>query len=309
MAESTAISWAEATFNPWIGCTKVSEACRSCYAERETFVRVQREKGRELWGPTAERHRTSAANWQAVRSWNKKALAAGRRVRVFCASLADVFEDRWDLDPWRLDLWCLIEECGALDFLLLTKRPEKIWGQLPDEWRQLGLPNNIWLGTTAENQETFNRRVPELLQVPAIVHWLSAEPLLGPISLDYNVGTITMISGNKLRWVIVGGESGPDARPIHPAWVRSIRDECIAAGTAFHFKQWGEFAPTGPLRADQWVVSWDGRVIPNMLANLSIADHERKLDQPTVVYQVGKKAAGRILDGRTWDQVPEGMPF
>ena len=152
-------------------------------------------------------------------------MITGEHARVFCASMSDVFEDREDLIPHRQRLFRLIDETPSLDWLLLTKRPENIKRLAP----KLGQPN-VWLGTSAEDQKRWDLRVPILLEIPAVVHFVSAEPLLAPISM------------NELlypEWLIVGGESGPHARPMRVEWARSLRDQALAAGVAFHFKQWG----------------------------------------------------------------------
>ena len=231
MGENTAISWATDTFNPWIGCTRVSPGCQHCYAEA-----FAKRYGKAEWGPTAQRVRTSAANWRKPIIWNRKAAAEGVRRRVFCASLADVFEDNPQVETWRAELFGMIEQTSSLDWLLLTKRPENVNEMVPGRWRTVGRwPANVWVGTTIENQAAADKRIPELLSVPTLVHFLSCEPLLGPVSLAGHLGAI--------EWVIAGGESGPQARPMNPDWVRRLRDQCVAAGVPFHFKQWGGLTP------------------------------------------------------------------
>jgi protein gp37 len=189
--------------------------------------------------------------------------------------MADVFEVRAELNEWRERLWPLIENTPSLDWLLLTKRPQNIQRMAP--WKRQW-PKNVWLGTTAENQKHAEIRVPLLLDVPARVHFISAEPLLGPLS-------IAKWSG--IDWVIAGGESGPHSRPTDPEWFRDLRDECDAGKIAFHFKQWGHWAPELP-----------HGITPRQ---------KMQLEGPTgarTLYAVGKAAAGRVLDGRTWDQFP-----
>jgi len=261
MAENSKIEWTHHTFNPWIGCMKVSPGCDHCYAETWDARGLQGKATR--WGAHAARTRTSAANWRKPLAWNKAAAAAGERHRVFCASLADVFDNHASIDPqWRRDLWALIAATPNLDWLLLTKRPSNIDYMLPHGWSG-GWPN-VWLGTTVENQTEADRRIPHLLGVPAAVRFLSCEPLLGPVDLTHmdinghiasrHLGRIggywiNALTGKnddmgrpcpdvpKLDWVICGGESGPGARPMHPDWARSLRDQCQAAGTAFFMKQ------------------------------------------------------------------------
>ena len=155
MAENTTISWASHTFNPWIGCQKVSDGCSSCYAEALMDTRF----GKVQWGPDGERKLTSDANWRKPLAWNRKAAAAGERPRVFCASLADVFDNKAP-EGARERLWQLIADTPNLDWLLLTKRPQNIARMLPYGWGD-GWPN-VWLGTSTENQEEYDRRWPIL---------------------------------------------------------------------------------------------------------------------------------------------------
>lgn len=220
MAENSGIEWTTHTFNPWIGCTRVSAACDNCYAEA-----WDNRFGGERWGPHAARTRTKT--WGNPIKWNRKA-AGGERPRVFVASLADVFDNHKSIpDAWRRELWTLIRQCQNLDFLLLTKRPQNIARYLPDDWG--GGYANVWLGTTVENQTEADRRIPALVSVPAVVHFLSMEPLQGPVDLR---------GAHGLEWVIAGGESGAAYRPADPDWFRSLRDQCAAAGVPFLFKQW-----------------------------------------------------------------------
>lgn len=291
--QNSTIEWCDDTFNPWHGCLKVSLGCQNCYAEV-----LSRRYGRNIWGPakTTGRKMMSENYWNQPLRWNKQAEAAGVRRRVFCASMADVFEEHPDVEVPRQRLWKLIEATPWLDWLLLTKRPENIYHMLPIPWRFPSTrPDNVWYGTSVENQEEANRRIQELLFIPAKVRFLSCEPLLGPIDLgrahmcgyycDETAGHIDhpfWTPGIKpgIHWVIAGGESGAKARPMNPQWVRSLRDQCTAAGVAFHFKQWGEY---------QYAV------------DNSVTFHANGMP---VYVRTGKKVAGRELDGRTWDEVP-----
>ena len=285
------------TFNPWVGCQKVSAGCQHCYAETLMDTRFSKVK----WGPAGTRVRTSDDNWRKPLAWNRKAERERRRYRVFCASLADVFEDREEVAPWRAELFKLIASTKSLDWLLLTKRPENIekhlraittpggtlnaWGLL-----ESGYFSNVWMGTSVENQEAADTRIPELLKVPASVRFLSMEPLLGPVDLsgrtvdsvwidqeyadsDPELNRVIAQDGWPIHWVIVGGESGQQARPMRESWALSIRDQCVTAGVPFFFKQWGEWAPL-----------------------------------PTECYgsvvRLGKNATGRLLDGREWNETP-----
>ena len=193
---------------------------------------------------------------------------------MFCASMADVFEERRDLDAARARLWALIGRTPSLDWLLLTKRPALVpslapWGA---SW-----PANVWLGTTVEDQERADERLPQLAAIPASVRFISAEPLLGPVRLGPWAGSID--------WVITGGESGGKARASSPTWFADLMNECSANGIAFHFKQWGDWAP--------------GQGASPGKARTSLADDS------TVMYRVGRKAAGRMLDGSVWNELPK----
>lgn len=285
MAENSSIEWTDHTFNPWIGCTHVSPGCEHCYAETMMDQRWSKVE----WGKGKPRQRTSAANWRLPIKWNKQAAAEGVRRRVFCASLADVFDDEVEWG-WREDLWGLIHDTPQLDWLLLTKRPQNIAAMVPAAF--LTMPrHNIWLGITVEDQRRANERIPELLKITATVRFLSCEPLLGPVDLwRWLVADMRADGGgvarlNQLHWIICGGESGHGARPMHPQWARSLRDQCQAAGVAFFFKQYGEYA-THTLMPASRVLVGEG-------------------EQEMIMYRVGKKAAGRLLDKREWNEVPE----
>lgn len=233
MAETTRISWAHSTFNPWVGCERVSAACDNCYAESW----ARRTGHPELWN--GERRRTTAEYWRGPLKWNEKAVASGQPWRVFCASLADVFDDAVP-EEWRTDLWNLIRATPHLTWMLLTKRPQNIQGMLPGGFCSTGwgsgLPN-VWLGTTAEDAEHYRLRAAHLAAIPCRLRFLSYEPALGPIG-DLDLGRV-----GAPEWIICGGESGPGARPMHPDWARSLRDQCTRSGTAFFFKQWGGRTP------------------------------------------------------------------
>ena len=231
MAENSTIVWTDNTFNPWIGCTKVSAACDNCYAEAWA--------GRfrpNSWGPKADRKLTKS--WGDPVKWNRMAQLNVHRQRVFCASLADVFDNHKSILPeWRQKLWSMIRDTPHLDWLLLTKRPQNIARFLPENWAA-GY-KNVWLGVTAENQKEADRRIPHLLSVPAAVRFLSCEPLLSDIDLRWAAGGTLQLQ--ELHWVIAGGESAPDQkrREMDTGWVRNLRDQCIAADIPFVFKQWG----------------------------------------------------------------------
>lgn len=220
--ENSIIAWTDNTFNPAMGCTKVSPGCAHCYAETLTKNRM----GLKLWGPQAARQVTTSANWAKPRRWNREAAASGVRLKTFCASLCDVFEDHPTIDGMRPRLWSLIRETPNLDWQLLTKRPERIASNLPDDWGPDGWPH-VWLGTSVESEE-YAHRIDELRVIPAVVRFVSYEPALGPLA-DANLSGID--------WLICGGESGPGFRPMDVQWVRDVRDRCAEFGAAFFFKQ------------------------------------------------------------------------
>lgn len=227
MSEKTGIEWTDHTFNPWWGCVRVSPACQHCYAE--TFAK---RTGNAVWGVDAPRRFFGAKHWQEPYRWDAAAKRDGVRRKVFCASMADVFEDRPDLVEARAELFVVISETQNLDWLLLTKRPENIARLMPPYFRGAVWPN-VWLGTTVENQEYADIRLPHLIDVPAVVHFVSYEPALGPVRFE----------DWPLEWIIAGGESGPGFRSPNPDWFRAVRDGCERDGTAFFFKQWGGLRP------------------------------------------------------------------
>lgn len=325
MSANTNIEWCDHTFNPWEGCQKVGPGCDHCYAE----TRNARFGGGTAvnWGPGAPRRRTSAANWNLPLRWNAQADAFmalhGRRQRVFCASLADVFDNAVPAE-WRADLFDLILRTPHLDWLLLTKRIGNVQAMLPPTVN--AFPKvfpNVWIGATVVNQAEADRDIPKLLAVSAAKRFLSMEPLLGPVDLRLKrEQPCTMcVSWNcdlhgkpddapclrRVDWVIVGGESGPGARPMHPDWARGLRDQCTAARVPFLFKQWGEWVTTHQEPIDPRASIRPGNLC--RVQHVALPDHfvavstgagstRHRLDK------VGKKAAGRLLDGRTWDEVP-----
>lgn len=247
--KDTKIEWAHHTFNPWIGCAHISPGCANCYAEAQMDHRYKRAR----WGRNTQRVRTSERYWKQPVQWNAEAIVSGQKPRVFCASLADI-GDLHAPEEWRHDLLGVIYNTTALRWLMLTKRPLS-WNIFmtmvhikESQW------DNIWYGVSTENQKCYDDRIDALIRArnqwrPAKL-FLSMEPLLGPIQLH---------AIEHIDWVIVGGESGPNARPMRPEWVAAIRSQCAAAKVPFFFKQWGG---------------------------------------------VNKHATGRLLDGRTYDEVP-----
>lgn len=309
MSDKTGIEWADATWNPITGCTKVSEGCRNCYAK--TFT--ERFKG-------VEGHYFESGFKVTLRPDKlEQPLRWTRPRRIFVNSMSDLFHPDVP-DDYIRQVFAVMAEASWHTFQLLTKRPErmvKIVSELRQHFEGMvfngsavawPLPN-VWLGVSVENQHAADERIPLLLQTPAAVRFLSCEPLLGEVDLskwlmspgwvpsyydpDNRNGYPNAEPTNEyINWVIVGGESGPKARPMHPWWVQELRDQCQAAGVPFFFKQWGEWCETHTLRCNEPGIkgkSW------------------YNFDPDTSVCRVGKQAAGRELDGRTWDEFPEGV--
>lgn len=237
--------------------------------------------GHQLWGTTAPRRFFGDAHWREPLRWNEEAGLAGSHERVFCASMADVFEWRSDLNEQRTRLWELIQNTPNLDWLLLTKRPQNIEKLVP--WRN-DWPTNVWLGASVENQTLAEKRLPFLLRNAAAVRFLSCEPLLGQLNLRpwFNARGL-----HPIDWIIAGGESGGHSRPMHPDWVVGLLNQCEEFNVPFHFKQWGNWVPAELTNET---------VSPRLL--------ELRNERPVNMVRVGKKLAGRILDGTTWDGLP-----
>lgn len=317
MAE-TKIEWAHFTHNPWIGCTKLSPACDFCYAETQNNHR----KWAVGWGPHAPRKRTKTRS--LLRVWDNVAADQGIRKRVFVASLADVGDNHRSIEPeWRRQLVDDIRECRNLDFLLLTKRPQnmpKLYPDMMEEW-----PSNAWMGTTVENQVEANRRIPDLIKIPAPVRFLSCEPLLEELDLGYPEelfpdGPARCCSGFEcgcmgqpidypliygIDWIIAGGESGRNARPTHPGWFRSLRDQCSSANVPFFFKQWGEWAPWHHSSLSEGMeLSAENT---NRRVNISLSGSvggNPHIPGDYTMYRFGKARSGRSLDGVVHDGYP-----
>lgn len=234
MAEQSAISWTDATFNPWIGCTKVSPGCDHCYAERDNG----RRKWVPGWGPGVPRKRTSTSNWRQPLIWERRHeefyATHGRHCRVFCASLADVCDNEVP-DEWRVDLFGVWRATPRLRWLVLTKRIGNAAKMLPPDFGPDTYPN-VAIGATMVNQEEWDRDIDKLMAVPAATRFVSMEPLLGKIDISnrYHLTELHLPD-----WIITGGESGAKHRPLDMDAVRLLRDQCEAFGVAFHHKQNG----------------------------------------------------------------------
>jgi protein gp37 len=287
VSENSPIEWTDHTFNPWWGCAKVSPACDFCYAERDA---KRYQPTVNYWGVDAPRREFLDQHWNAPLRWNRAARERQQPARVFCASMADVF-DKNAPDGARPRLWELIRQTPYLRWLLLTKRIGNAPGMLPPDWDR-GYPN-VWVGISVVTQKEADRDVPKLLDLPAYVRFLSCEPLIEAV--DLHRGGFSFLGGVRrpggrlyggVDWVIAGGESGPSARPMSVRWARLLRDQCEGAGVPFLFKQWGEWVP------------------PDQVPEASWSPHHDYVEGEYMM-RPGKKKAGRVLDGRTWDGVPD----
>lgn len=332
MSENTLISWSDATFNPWIGCTEVSPGCLNCFARRDFDTRKHVAK----WGPGNPRHRTGIDNWLLPTRWNKVAWAeckscgtraplhrvhlqdgecwdCGSRLfsasprRVFCGSLCDVFDN--EVDPqWRVDLLELIARCDNLEWLLLTKRVVNAHRMLDEalgvlshgltRWDDAPWPH-VTIGQSVCNQKE-TREIEKLLALPASRRFISVEPMLSEIDVrPYLRGPV------KVDWVIAGGESGPHARPMHPEWIRSLAEQCREAGVPFHFKQWGVWKPESVVSLDDL----DRDVRMSLGVDGSEGMHAFGKPGTVTMRRVGTKRAGCELDGQVMKAFPQaGVP-
>ncbi len=375
MGAKTGIEWTDSTWNPFIGCSRVSEGCRHCYAERLAGRFSAKTEG--VYAGT-----TKTVNGLQV--WTGKINRAPEETllkplhwrtprRIFVNSMSDLFHENVP-DVWIDQVFAVMALCPQHVFQVLTKRPERMLayldgvrviprtgagvspysrtaiglmmlGTMTEEQRvavleelralcesghagevvQWPLPN-VWLGVSVENQAAADERIPLLLQTPAAVRFISAEPLLGPVDLrvlqhrrEFEVNALTGDHGvtrplagrsdRHLDWVICGGESGPGARPMHPDWARSLRDQCVAAGVPFFFKQWGEYSPKNR-REDlpahpTMVCEAKGDVLLTIEGKIETLDSCGGVGDHAVMERIGKKAAGALLDGREWKQFPE----
>jgi len=323
MAKITKIEWATATWNPWIGCTKVSPACDNCYAERWA-----KRCGRDFSKVT----RAAVATFGAPLKWKEPQ-------RIFVCSLSDFFHKDVPSET-RRDAMEIMDHSPQHTFMLLTKRPENIAAVLKGSRWDNGLPENVWLGCTVENQEQADKRIPELLKIPAAVHFVSVEPMLGPVDLAQFLTPLWHVDGTvtrnlpakgvypaarpRLDWVICGGESGGKARPMHPTWARSLRDQCAAASVPFMFKQWGEWHTRYEIagvphfakfeshehwvsKASTWVRGGTCLDSEGKICKCG-ADFQTAKFPITIMHRVGKARAGRLLDGVEHNGMPEVRP-
>ncbi len=322
--ENSHIEWTNHTFNPWWGCMKVSEGCKNCYAET---LDNRYHNADPHWGPNSPRKEMSDKHWAQPFLWDEKARKAGVQAKVFCASMADVFEVSDDpvVINGRTRLFNIIENTPNLIWQLLTKRPENIINSIPESWRYF-FPDNVWIGTSVENQKAADERIPYLLSVPAKVRFLSCEPLLGPLDLTNipcqipewfplkfqknEIEHLDCLAGYKsfpgndrdlcpinseIHWVIAGGESGHGARPMHPDWATSLRDQCANAEVSFFFKQWGEYLPKCQI---------EKRPNTDFYGKPIHLPSPNNPDKINTYYKLGKKEAGSLLNGVEYKQFP-----
>lgn len=322
MGTNSKIQWTDHTFNAWYGCQKVSPGCKNCYAERWAT-----RYGKDF----AVRTLTSETNWRQPGRWNAGHGAFfarnGRRQRVFCNSLADVFDNQ-ARPEWRSKLFDCIDATPHLIWLIPTKRIRNVSRMLRAMGRS-SLPPNVWLGLTVCTQEEADRDIDDLLDIKATRHFVSVEPLLSSINLA------PWLRSGGLDWVIVGGESGTNVRPMHPAWVRAIRNQCFIAGVSFFFKQWGAWLAVDQMSSETHDKLYRSRrkakkgmpqvVMDDLYGKQCQVQHRcltvdgqhadvtdigawRHSKQPVLAFEVTTEKSGRMLDGREWNEVPPDAP-
>lgn len=326
MSAHSKIEWTDATWNPLRGCSRVSEGCTNCYAER-VAARFSG-PGMPYEGLIHPSTKGWSGNVHFVNSVLGQPMGWKKPRRIFVNSMSDLFHEH--VGEHDIDLiFAVMASAPQHTFQVLTKRPERAAEYLNDRWRlekiydvwfsvnsgprevqDWPLPN-VWLGASVEDQKTANERIPLLVQCPAAVRWLSCEPLLGPIDLerprpgpDLQQAAGTSICQpwliqSGIDWVVVGGESGPGARPMHPDWAGSLRDQCASAGVPYFFKQWGEWAPI-----DSWQ-PWHRKPQIAIRADGSSMPDEEWHDDGCRFKKIGKRAAGRLLDGVEHNAFPE----
>lgn len=341
MSDRSKIEWTDATWNPIRGCSRVSEGCRNCYAERlaerfagagQPFEGVAYPNG----GRDVDLKIESLAKFGKSTGWTgdvrfipellEQPLHWKRPRKIFVNSMSDLFHEKMQTE-WIDQIFAAMLVCPQHTFQILTKRPERMrnylstvgarqiephmqrlragYGRLDWPWR------NVWLGVSVEDQKTADARIPVLLQTPAAVRWVSYEPALGPV--DFSawpkrvwlrvVGDDGSAERGRIDWVVAGGESGPGARLAHPAWFRTARDQCQAAGVPFFFKQWGEWLNSTQLVPVFTSAELDKAIFDSHRVRRGPDNHNAGLDD--LYFHVGKKRAGRLLDGREWSEFPK----
>lgn len=304
MGANSKIEWTDHTFNPWQGCSKVSAGCKNCYAEvwAERF-------DLDVWGVNKPRKISAESTWKKPEMWNRQAFSEfGRKARVFCASLADVFEDHPDVTDARERLFSLIERTPNLIWLILTKRPDNVNLMIPDRWHGGQWPRNVWLGASVENQNVAGKRCFYLLETQAPLLFLSCEPLIGKLNLaglQYNGVAFSAVEFGKIvprsvDWIIVGGESGANARPMAFRWACALRDLALEKRIPFFFKQWGKYLPPSQQSLSHIIKNPNNYSEEDSDIVKKIVDgHEEPF------FDLGKGRSGNLLDGRYWMEFPQ----
>jgi protein gp37 len=302
----TTIEWTDASWNPIVGCTEISPGCANCYAARLAATRLYSHPSyKNLANMTLGKGEFELKDRKP--RWNGQVRFLADRLeeplhwkkprRIFVCDMGDLFHEQvqW---AWIAEIFLVIQRAPQHTYQILTKRAEK----MQEFMRTTPVLPNVWLGVSVENQHFADERIPLLLETPAAVRWISAEPLLGPVDLDSEEekGLHALGCGDRncrrhgaacegINWVVCGGESGANARPMHPDWARSLRDQCKAAGVPFFFKQWGEWAPLGQIDSSRTFVG-------------------HNLGDGRMMLRYGKKLSGRLLDGREWNEFPREAP-
>lgn len=314
------IEWTDQTWNPIIGCSKVSPGCDNCYAERmaKRLACMGKTQYQNVIDGYWDGNKAVTQGWNGntnlVESALEKPLHWKKPRKIFVCSMSDLFHESVPF-TWIEKVMSVIEECPQHTFQLLTKRPHIMAEYFNGLGKRFELSHlsNLWLGTTCENQEMADKRIPVLLKIPAAKRFVSVEPMLGPVRVDYYSTNFTTGECTLLDWIICGGESGPGARPMHPDWARGLRDQCKEAGVPFMFKQWGEWMP---VHQTNWVCcTQTSRTSKQYGPIYELCDPKDKIiaTGPTHwlgankgdVIRVGKKKAGRLLDGVEHNEFPE----
>lgn len=307
MSDNTKIEWTDATWNPITGCSVVSPGCKNCYAMKLAGTRLQNHPSRAGLTVDTKNGPVWTGEVRFNEQWLGQPLRWKRPRMVFVCAHADLFHEAVQ-DDWIDLIFSAMELSPQHTFQVLTKRPARMRDYINSRaFKDYPLPN-VWLGVSVEDQKSADERIPLLLDTPAAVRWISAEPLLGHVDLGkylefYCGGGPGAAFG--LDWVVAGGESGQNARPMHPDWVRNLRNQCKATGVQFLFKQWGEWAPADAISDDderkleeRWLTIFGAHIDPDNGVDIFKGDD--------VVYRAGKKHTGRLLDGVQHDGYPIG---
>lgn len=329
MTRTTSIEWTDHTVNFWWGCTKVSEACQFCYAEEiDRRFGPKLDFGQKHWGKGAPRmDRRAQAETELATICKRFKKSGGPRPRIFINSMSDWLDPEVPIE-WLADLLATLHRYPGPVYQLLTKRPELFHARLSalassksmatpaiamiaSLWLHGIAPENFWIGTTVENQARAYKRIPDLIDIPAAVRFLSCEPLLGPLDLKFEILNLK----SQLHWIICGGESGTRARPTHPDWVRSLRDQCVKIGVPFFFKQWGKYSPVCRVYQDESETNEGDPSRQIQLENTgAIAVGEGSWQSgfyqpdesknPYLMERLSKTDQHRLLDGQQYSQMP-----